>query len=52
MSSFHKFLKRFLCEQSLYSLVEDNRSTVLDSASIIIYHQTFSVKVFQNKRIK
>nr|DAW30644.1 MAG TPA: hypothetical protein [Caudoviricetes sp.] len=46
VSSFHKFLERFLCKQSLYSLVEDNRSTVLDSALHVLYHiTTYSVKI-------
>ena len=37
MSSFlQDSLERFLCKQGLYSLVEDNRPTVLDSTLFII----------------
>ena len=45
MSSFlQDSLERFLCKQGLYSLVEDNRPTVLDSTlSIILQNPTIIV---------
>ena len=49
MSSFlQDSLERFLCKQGFYSLVEDNRPTVLDSTlSTILQNPTIIVNKIQ-----
>ena len=53
MSSFlQDSLERFLCKQGLYSLVEDNRPTVLDSTlSTILQNLTIIVNKIQARTV-